>query len=292
MSLLLLLLLVRQLAVDCIAAGRQWHLIECGSYDAKVDCKSITKLQVYYATAAIRHFNIKWLHFAIIICYYTCRGVAGDGRPVYLHLVAVKNARRSLFSAIEGDKWICFHAFNARRSCCCRCFVTRTILTDRSKQISICLINFSISSLSGFFSTILIPESATRRRMFCKVSVGVQQVAEDVGGWRCSTRQGANGQATPEIECWSATRHRIHHLFSYTYYTPIWFNEQYLYISAQVTTEFSNTIATSVACPSNEPLGHMITRENHLDLVPESKTGMKCKIVVSCYPTYAHWLNN
>lgn len=37
----------------------QWHLIECGSYDAKVDCKSITKLQVYYASAPIGHFNIK-----------------------------------------------------------------------------------------------------------------------------------------------------------------------------------------------------------------------------------------
>lgn len=69
---------------NTIRTRMQWHLIECGSYDAKVDCKSITKLQVYYASAPIGHFNIKWLHFAIIICHYTCRAAVGYVVPASL----------------------------------------------------------------------------------------------------------------------------------------------------------------------------------------------------------------
>lgn len=47
-------------------------------------------------------------------------------------------------------------------------------------------------------------------------------------------------------------------------------------------------IASDNETPRTDTRGNM---ESRTSLFPE-KTGMKCKIVVSCYPTYAGWLNN
>lgn len=67
---------------------------------------------------------------------------------------------------------------------------------------------------------------------------------------------------------------------------PIWFNEQYMNIYLIEHCSASSSRVQSLRHRSGspiEPLGPTQTR---------NQTGMKCKIVVSCYPTYAPWLNN